>query len=65
MAALRVLTAGALCCCLVSQSCLTLCDPVDLSPPGSSVLWDFPGRNTGVLLGVCKMSQPQGGLVCG
>ena len=23
--------------CLVSQSCLTLCDPVDYSPPGSSV----------------------------
>ena len=29
-----------LCCallCLVSQSCLTLCDPMDGSPPGSSV----------------------------
>ena len=26
------------CChCLVVQSCLTLCDPVDCSPPGSSV----------------------------
>ena len=25
------------CCCLVVQSCLTLCDPVDYSPPGSSV----------------------------
>ena len=23
--------------CLVTQSCLTLCDPVDCSPPGSSV----------------------------
>ena len=23
--------------CLVAQSCLTLCDPVDCSPPGSSV----------------------------
>ena len=28
-----------MCCavCLVAQSCLTLCDPVDCSPPGSSV----------------------------
>ena len=27
-----------LCCvCLVPQSCLTLCDPMDCSPPGSSV----------------------------
>ena len=25
------------CCCLVAQSCLTLCDPTDCSPPGSSV----------------------------
>ena len=24
-------------CCLVSQSCLTLCDSMDCSPPGSSV----------------------------
>ena len=34
--------------CLVAQSCLTLCDPVDCSPPGSSVHGDSPGRNTGV-----------------
>ena len=27
----------ALCCCLVTKSCLTLLDPVDCSPPGSSV----------------------------
>ena len=25
------------CCCLVAQSCPTLCDPTDCSPPGSSV----------------------------
>ena len=25
------------CCCLVAQLCLTLCDPMDSSPPGSSV----------------------------
>ena len=24
-------------CCLVAKSCLTLCDPMDCSPPGSSV----------------------------
>ena len=28
------------------QSCLTLCDPIDGSPPGST--WDSPGKNTGV-----------------
>ena len=30
------------------QSCLTLCDPMDYSLPGSSYPWDFPGKNTGV-----------------
>ena len=25
------------CCCLVAKLCLTLCDPMDCSPPGSSV----------------------------
>ena len=29
------------------QSCLTLCDPRDGSPPGSCP-WDSPGKNTGV-----------------
>ena len=29
------------------QSCLTLCNPTDGSPPGSSP-WDSPGKNTGV-----------------
>ena len=29
-------------------SCLTLCDPIDYSPPGSSVQWNSPGKNTGV-----------------
>ena len=29
------------------QSCPTLCDPIDSSPPGSQ-LWDSPGKNTGV-----------------
>ena len=30
------------------QSCLTLCDPVDSSPPGSAVPGIFPSKNTGV-----------------
>ena len=34
--------------CLVAQSCLTLCDTMDCSPPGSSVHGDSPGKNTGV-----------------
>ena len=28
---------GHCCCCLVVKLCLTLCDPMDCSPPGSSV----------------------------
>ena len=27
------------CCCLVAKSCLTLCKPMDSSPPGSSAHW--------------------------
>ena len=34
--------------CLVAQSCLTLCDPMDHSPSGSSVQGEFPGKNAGV-----------------
>ena len=34
--------------CLVTQSCPTLCDPMDCSPPDSSVHEDSPGKNTGV-----------------
>ena len=30
------------------QSCLTLCDPLDCSPPCSSVQGDSPGKSTGV-----------------
>ena len=29
------------------QSCPTLCDPIDGSPPGSHP-WDSPGKNTGM-----------------
>ena len=34
--------------CLVAQSCLTLCDPMDCSPPGSPVHGYSSGKNTGV-----------------
>ena len=34
--------------CLVSQSHLILCTPVDCSPPGSCVHGDSPGKNTGI-----------------
>ena len=30
------------------QSCPTLCDPIDSSPPGLPRPWDSPGKNTGV-----------------
>jgi len=30
------------------QSCPTLCDPIDGSPPGLPRPWDSPGKNTGV-----------------
>ena len=42
---------GLLLCCavyLVTHSYPTLCDPMDCSPPGSSVRGDSPGKNTGV-----------------
>ena len=34
--------------CLVAPSYATLCDPMDCSPPGSSLHGDSPGKNTGV-----------------
>ena len=33
----RTVTIGNVCSCSATQSCLTLCDPMDCSPPGSSV----------------------------
>ena len=41
--------------CFVAQLCLTLYDPVDFSPPGTSVHGDSPGKNTGV--GSCALLQ--------
>ena len=35
-------------CYTKSFSCVWLCNPTDCSPPGSSVHWDSPGKNTGV-----------------
>ena len=37
-----------MCVCLTAQSYLTLCNPMDCSPPGFSVPGDSPGKNTGV-----------------
>ena len=40
-----------LCCAMLSLVvllCPALCDPMDCSPPGSSVHGDSPGKNTGV-----------------
>ena len=34
--------------CLVAQSCPSLYDLMDYSPPGSSVHGDSPGKNSGV-----------------
>ena len=32
----------------LAQLCLTLCYPMDCSPPGFSYSWNFPGKSTGV-----------------
>ena len=34
--------------CLVTQSCPTLCDPMDLKPTRLLCPWNSPGKNTGV-----------------
>ena len=44
----RMFLNASVCVRLVAQLCPTLCDPMDYSPPGSSVHGDSPGRNTGV-----------------
>ena len=51
------------------QSCPTLCNPMDCSPPGSSIhAWDSPGKNTGVechflLQGIFPTQGLNGGLL--
>ena len=34
--------------CACAQSCLTVCDPMDCSPPGSLCPWNSPSKSTGV-----------------
>ena len=36
------------CCCSITKSGLTLCNPMDCSAPGLLCPWDSPGKNTGV-----------------
>ena len=36
------------CVYVSTQLCLAICDPMDCSPPGSSVHGNSPGKNTGV-----------------
>ena len=48
--------------CLVAQLCLTLCDPMDCSPPGSSVYGVSLAKNIGVCCHACRSrgsSQPR------
>ena len=54
--------------CLVAQLCLTLYDPMDCNPPGSSVHGDSPGKNTGVgshalLHGIFPIQESNPGLL--
>ena len=37
-----------MCCAVLSHAFMSLCDPMDCSPPGSSVHGDSPGKDTGV-----------------
>ena len=48
--------------CVPDQLCLTLCNPMECSPPGSSVHGDSPGKNTGVGVAISfsrASSQPR------
>ena len=44
---LSILLAAAAAAAKSLQSCPTLCNPIDGSPPGSPNPWDSPGKNTG------------------
>ena len=53
--------------CLVTKLCLTLCNPMDCSPPGSSVHGILPGKNTeagchALLQGIFPSQQSDPGL---
>ena len=45
--------------CLATQLCPTLCDPIDCSLPGSSILGDSPGKSTGVGCHALLQGSPQ------
>ena len=45
------------CCCSVAMLCLTLCDPMDWSPPGSSVHGIFQARILDAMLCYDKSLQ--------
>ena len=50
------------CCCLVAKSCLTLCDPVDCSPPGSFVHGILQARLlewVAISFSILKMRNPR------
>ena len=45
---LKIFTLVCCCCCLVAKLCLTICDPMDCSPPRILCPWDSSGKSTGV-----------------
>ena len=54
---------------MLTLSCVLLCDPLDCSPPGSSVHGIFQGKNTVVgshflLQGIFPTQGPNLGLLC-
>ena len=55
--------------CVLTQSCLTLCNPMDCLPPGSSVHESSSGKNNGVgchafLQGIFPTQGPNLSLFC-
>ena len=65
----KVMWCAVLLLCLVTQTCLTLRDPTDCSPPGSSIHGDSPGKNTVVgcqalLQGIFPTQGLNPGLLC-
>ena len=54
-----------MCCavmCLLAQLCVTLCNPVDHNPPGTSVHGDSPGKNTGGVAMPSSRDPPDSGI---
>ena len=45
------------CCCLVTELWLTLCDLINCSLPRLLCPWDFPGKNTGLGYMIINMSH--------